>query len=308
MNREKKILIHIDVDSPLKLLNFYQITGVTFTQDQLEFFYKIAFERALDFFSKHNLKATFFVVGDELENSIPIRNIISDTFTAGHEIENHTYSHPYGLAELSRNEAIDEIIRCNQIVENITNQKPNGFRSPGYSINSALINELERLGFKYDSSGFWSIMNPILSMSHKILFKNGLTNSGFGEVTYRLKQQPYYPDKHNWLNEGEKRSIIELPLPRVNFTNLPYYHNFNLWAPQSLTSFSTKFIDKPLLIYLFHIIEFVDLNDDIPPALAMHPNLKLKFKEKLNLSDTIIRRLLNRYSALKTRDYINAMV
>jgi hypothetical protein len=87
---ERKLIISIDVDSPKKLLNFYKIQNVTFNQDDLELFYKIAFERALAFFDKLNIKATFFVVGDELENSEVIKNIILKAHQLGHEIENHT--------------------------------------------------------------------------------------------------------------------------------------------------------------------------------------------------------------------------
>ena len=98
---DHKLVISIDIDSPIKLMEFYKINNVDFDQNKLELFYRIAWERALAFFDKHNIKATFFVVGDELENSEVIKNIVSQAFIAGHEIENHTYSHPFGLASLS---------------------------------------------------------------------------------------------------------------------------------------------------------------------------------------------------------------
>jgi peptidoglycan-N-acetylglucosamine deacetylase len=270
----------------------------------LESFYETSWNRALEFFEKHHVKATFFVVGDELENSTVIKNIILKAHRQGHEIENHTYSHPYGLATLTEEAIVDEIDKCNKVIEKITARTPVGFRSPGYSINTNIINILERLGLAYDSSGFWSIMNPVLQCTHKLFFKKGIKNAGFGQVTSKLFQQPYRPDPNNWLASTHSRRFLELPLPRTPFFNLPFYHNFNLWAPALYTNLVSQNINRPFMVYLFHIIEFVDLGDNIPAALAVHPNLKKTVKEKIRFSDRILYNLSGRYEVMTTRSFV----
>jgi peptidoglycan-N-acetylglucosamine deacetylase len=301
----KSLLVHLDVDSPLKLLNFYQVKGVHYDLNQLEKFYETSWSRALDFFDRHNIKVTFFVVGDELPQSELIKRIILKAHNAGHEIENHTYSHPFGLTTLSTDSVVDEIKKCNAIIKSVTGRTPIGFRSPGYSVNTQIINLLEQLGFAYDSSGFWSIMNPILHNTHKFLFKGGLKNDGFGHVTRRLPRRPYIPASSDWLIPSRDRNILELPLPRTALFSLPFYHNFNLWAPSLFANLAARQIKSPYLLYLFHIIEFMDLTDDIPRALSVHPNLKTSVRDKIKASDRIISNLLKRYSHMRTSEYID---
>jgi peptidoglycan/xylan/chitin deacetylase (PgdA/CDA1 family) len=302
-----KVLFHVDVDSPIKLMDFYKINDVAFSQNNLEVFYKTAWERALEFFDQRNTKATFFVVGNELNNSEVIQNIILQAHNSGHEIENHTYSHPFGLASLSEEEIRNEIILCNLIIEKITKTRPIGFRSPGYSINTKVINTLENLNFKYDSSGFWSIMNPMLKISQNIFFKNGVNNGDFGGVSRKLFHSPYFPHSNNWLIHSEKaRNLLELPLPRTNLFGLPFYNNFNLWAPSFYSYYISKNIRKDNIVYLFHIIEFMDLTDNIPKELAVHPNIKIPVKAKMKKSGKLLANLLEHYEATSTRCFVSS--
>ena len=303
----KNLMIHVDIDSPIKLLNFYKVKNVVFDQNQLELFYEKAWERMLGFFDKQNIKATFFIVGDELVGSEIIKNIIIKAYQHGHEIENHTFSHPFGLAYLSEEKIKEEIVKCNQVIEDTIGVKPIGFRSPGYSMNTKIIKTLEELDFQYDTSGFWSIMNPLLKISQKVLFKNGISNGDFGGVSRKLKQNIYYPHSNNWIESSfEKKGILELPLPRTNSFGLPFYNNFNLWAPSFYSNYMSKSINKENLIYLFHIIEFIDMSDDgIPSELSIHPNIKKSVSTKMIQSEKLLSNLLERYSCLKTRDLVD---
>jgi peptidoglycan/xylan/chitin deacetylase (PgdA/CDA1 family) len=305
----KKLIVSIDVDSPIKLLNFYKINDVSFNLSNLESFYKTAWSRALEFFDKQNVKASFFVVGDELENSELIKKIVLQAHKAGHEIENHTYSHPYGLANLAEEKIKKEILLCNQIVEKITGITPLGFRSPGYSVNSKVINIAAGLGLKYDSSGFWSIMNPVLKIFNRMMFKNGLNNADFGCVDKKLKQYPYSPSLKNWLiPEVGSRKFIELPFSRTNVLSLPFYNNFNLWTPSIYSNYISKKIDKPYIMYLFHIIEFMDLSDGVPKELAVHPNIKTPVKNKLQNSERILSNLARQYMPIAARSYVDSLI
>jgi len=305
-NHINKLVVHIDIDSPIKLFNFYKIKGILYNQEELELFYKTAFERMFELFDKLNIKVTFFVVGDELQSSEIIQGIIKNAHLLGHEIENHTYSHPFGLAYLSEERIIEEIVMCNQIIEKTIGESPIGFRSPGYSMNLKVINVLEKLNFKYDTSGFWSIMNPLLKFSQNILFKNGVNNGDFGGVSRKLLQKPYVPHSDNWLiSSNIKRDFLEIPLPRTNLFGMPFYNNFNLWAPVFYSNLMCKTINKDHIIYLCHIIEFMDMTDLIPKELILHPNIKTSAIKKINKTEKFISNLSKRYEPIKTRDLIS---
>lgn len=296
-NEKHKLLIHIDVDSPLKLLDFYKIKNCKFSLSDLESFYEISFERIFDFLENSKLKASIFVVGEEIEKSEKIQNVIKKAHLLGHEIENHSYTHPFGLSELTDSQITNEIVKCSEIISRITGRKPVGFRAPGYSINTKIINILKENGFKYDSSGFWSIMNPILEYGHKFLFKNGLEDKGFGYVSWDLPQEPYQPSNVNWQTKAEtSEDFLEIPLPRTKFFGLPFYNNINLWAPAFYSYFISKTINRNKLIYLFHASEFVDMTDTIPKELECHPNMKLHVGIKIRKSEKIVKNLLKRYT------------
>jgi len=298
---ERKIYFHIDFDSPEVLLKFYKINNIVFGKEELEKFYVKSFSRILDFLNKLNIKASFFLVGNEIDTSPVIQNIVYKVHKAGHRIENHTYSHPFGLAEMTENEILNEIINCSDIIENATGRRPVGFRSPGYSIDNRIIRILKENGFRYDSSGFWSVMNPILEYGHKYLFKNGLENKGFGYVTRKLPHEPYYPSSDNWQkNSKTSENFLEIPLPRTKLFGLPFYNNINIWTPELYSQFIAGTIRRNSLVYLFHAIEFVDLSDNIPKELSSHPNIKIPVKEKIKRSEKILKTLLNRYAISRT--------
>ncbi|MCU1311852.1 MAG: polysaccharide deacetylase, partial [Candidatus Angelobacter sp.] len=62
----------------------------------------------LDILAKHNVKATFFLIGQYVQQR---REIVRRIVTEGHEIGNHTFSHP-NLALSSRGKLLQEILLC----------------------------------------------------------------------------------------------------------------------------------------------------------------------------------------------------
>lgn len=111
--------------------------------------------KILETLRSYDVKATFFVVGRNLE--LPEnREILRDAAAAGHTIGIHTYSHVYANIYTSVETYLEDFNRVFQQVYEITGTYPNVFRFPGGSINGysrplyqALIAELQRRGFVY---------------------------------------------------------------------------------------------------------------------------------------------------------------
>lgn len=301
---KKLVSFHIDIDSPKKLLKFYGIKDIKYSDDDLDYFYTVAMNRALKVLERNNIYATFFCVGDELESSVPAQEMIKMAFSAGHEIANHTYSHVYGLTRLDQKEIISEIEKCARVIENVTGIRPVGFRSPGYDINNTIIEILENLGYKYDASGFWSMLNLAAKACLRIKSKDKNIYSGFVLGLDTLPVSAYFPSQDNWLKRVSYRKIAELPLPRTRIFNMPFYNNFNLMLPPLYARFAVNLMNQDYFVYLFHLIEFVDCNDKIPPELHIHPNIRTRLDKKLNFIDGIIKDIVNRYSAIKTNEFI----
>lgn len=101
-------------------------------------------EQILDILSKYNAKATFFVIGKNAEN---YPELVLKEYGAGHEIGNHTYSHP-NMTQISINSAIEEMQKTQEIIKNITGEAPKVFRSPGGIFNDELVGAVNNISCK----------------------------------------------------------------------------------------------------------------------------------------------------------------
>lgn len=307
MTAKGLVSFHVDMDSPGKLLEFYGLGEVEYSARDLDRFYETAMKRALGLFRRNNICATFFCVGDELENSHSAQEMVKEAFLAGHEIANHTYSHVYGLTRLGESEITNEIQRCADVIERTVGAKPLGFRSPGYDINSEIMRILENLGFQYDSSGSWSILNPLIKAYHKLASKDKAVHSGFGQNASSLPRHPYFPALDKWLEETAYRKIVELPLPRTPICNLPFYGSFHLMMPEIYSNFAVNQMNRGYFIYLFHIVEFVDFADRIPEELCRHPNIATAYGKKVKLFESLINRIMKKYSCVRTDKFAQTL-
>lgn len=115
--------------------------------------------RILELFDKHDVKATFFVLGWIAERLPELIKLID---MCGHEIASHGYSH-ISINKLTRSEFEADLKKALQIKKNIINKKILGFRSPSFSINSKTLWAYEIMlenGIKYDSSVFPFSFHP----------------------------------------------------------------------------------------------------------------------------------------------------
>ncbi|NLY46255.1 MAG: polysaccharide deacetylase family protein [Tissierella sp.] len=80
----------------------------------------------LDLLKKHNIKATFFVLG-QLAEKYP--DIIKRQVNEGHEVGNHTYSH-FDITKISKDEFKEEFRRTQDIISSLTGVESNVFRPP----------------------------------------------------------------------------------------------------------------------------------------------------------------------------------
>ncbi len=284
-----KYTVHIDIDSPITLANFYNVQLYNYTQANLEKFYLTIFERMLGVFEKFNIRATFFCVASEIENSEIISNVLKDAIKKGHFIGHHTYSHPFGLNELSNDQINEEIKNANTIFKSCLGIKPIGFRSPGYAVDTNLINILEQNELKYDSSAGWPLFHIIFKLLRKLGSKK--MKVGYGETNAFFKSKNYIPNVNNWQRKGNRNNrFIEYPLPS-SFIFLPCYSNlhltFPLWFVKILLYFTKR---NELLIYLMHGIEFSSIEDEfIPNEILAHPHVKKAYYIKEIKLENILR-------------------
>ena len=99
-------------------------------------------ETLIEILDAHNIKTTFFVVGSWVDKYPESVKALSD---AGHEIMNHSDSHPH-MPKLSKEQMRAEIEACNNKIEAITGVRPTLFRPPYGEYCDTLIEVLDELG------------------------------------------------------------------------------------------------------------------------------------------------------------------
>ena len=92
--------------------------------------------RILEILAENNIPATFFMVGQNVLNYPEAARAV---IQAGHEVGNHTFSHPH-IGNLSEQAIFDEIGKCEDALEELCEYRPHLLRTP----QGALTPSLER--------------------------------------------------------------------------------------------------------------------------------------------------------------------
>lgn len=101
--------------------------------------------KILDLLQKYEIKALFFVIGDKAhENPELIRRIIDE----GHEIGNHTQTHPIFFAMYSRKKIAAEIDRAENTLKILTQRNMSLFRPPIGYMNPSIASVLRKRNLK----------------------------------------------------------------------------------------------------------------------------------------------------------------
>ena len=96
----------------------------------------------LDILDEYEVKSTFFLVSDWVEN---YPDDVKEIAARGHDVGNHSATHPH-MAELSAEEQGKEIDACNEAVKELTDSSPTLFRAPYGEYDNKLVSSLKERG------------------------------------------------------------------------------------------------------------------------------------------------------------------
>lgn len=99
---------------------------------------------------EHNSKITFFIGGSWAKR---FPNAVIDLAARGHELGNHTYSHPHPNT-LSKEKNKEQILRAQQLVEELTQRKTNLYAPPYGEYNDIVLSAAAELGYQ---TIMWSV-------------------------------------------------------------------------------------------------------------------------------------------------------
>ena len=80
----------------------------------------------LEVLREYGVRATFFEIGENIRYYPQIAKMV---LSEGHEIGNHTYSHPH-INKINKSDICQELYDCDEVMKDILNYTPNLFRPP----------------------------------------------------------------------------------------------------------------------------------------------------------------------------------
>ncbi|WP_440945529.1 polysaccharide deacetylase family protein [Methanosarcina sp. T3] len=154
-------------------------------------------KRTLDLLDEFKITATFFVVADVAEHYSGLIESISER---GHEIACHGADHTCVLDTKTKEPLIGveefeaTTLKAKKLLERISGQEVVGYRAPNGAVTGWMLDSLEKIGFKYDSS----------------VSVNSLYNKSDSSLR-DVSSFPYYPASGSLEPTRKKRNFVEFP-------------------------------------------------------------------------------------------------
>lgn len=254
--------------------------------------------RFAELFGRHGVKATFFVVGQDLNEDEDGRAILARLAREGHELASHSHTHPYDLVRLPPARIEEEITRAHEAIGEVAGVAPVGFRAPGYEINGPVVRALEGLGYLYDSSAFPSVpyyaAKALVMGAMKALGRTSGSILGSPRVLL-APIKPYRPSRENPYARGDAR-LLELPVTVTPALRIPVIGTAIVTVPETLRA---RLVASALTTAHFnfelHGIDLCDAAaDGVAPALvAKQPDLRVPLARKLAALDATLTQCRN---------------
>jgi len=231
---------------------------------------------------------TIYAIGRDLL-SPSHRRRVSEWAEEGHEIGNHTWSHPQTLSNMSLAETRREIEAAHDIIGEAAGRAPRGFIAPAWSTSPFVVQVLTELNYRYDTSLTPSWVQLIA------LLKLRLNSSARASVPVLRRdlpgllwgcRSPYRATAARpW--QPNKTGLPMLPLPTGRF-RLPVWHTMSFvlserrWESLLRKAMTTN----QAFYYLMHPVDLLDPDTDLvglPDAVRKIERIMIPLKEKMAL-------------------------
>ncbi len=254
----------------------------------------LAVPRILTFLKEHELKITFFIIGQDAaleKNHEAIRSIVG----AGHEIANHSFNHEPWLHLYSRDELVEEFDKTEAAIETACGQRPVGFRGPGFSLSPAVIDVLGARGYEYDCSTLPTYFAPV---ARAVYFLRSPTMAA-AEREKLSKLFGKFSDGFQTLRphfiEAAGRNLVEIPVTTFPLIKTPIHATYLQYLSAFSTTLAATYWRSALAAcsitgvqpsMLLHPLDFLS-GEDVP-ELRFFPGMNVPTAKKLELLDNVI--------------------
>jgi hypothetical protein len=254
--------------------------------------------RILNFLKERNLLITFFIVGQDaaLEKN---RAALKSLSEAGHEIGNHSFHHEPWLQLYSEQQIEAEIALAEESIENVTGNKPIGFRGPGFSVSQTTIDVLIRRGYLYDASTLPTYIGPLARLYYFMAARLNPEEKRQRDNLFGSLQDGFRPIRpYLWRHksEGLDRQLVEIPVTTMPILKIPIHVSYIIYISSFSPALALLYFKIALGLcrltgvhpsLLLHPLDFLG-RDDIK-ELSFFPAMNLLKEEKLKLVTEVLR-------------------
>ena len=268
----------------------------------------------LDLFDELDIKATFFVVGQDAardENKEEIKKIAD----RGHDIANHSFSHDPYFKWYSDREIEQEIRTTEDHLFGITGKKPVGFRGPGFTWSPSLLNILAQNDYLYDATIFPTFLGPL---ARAFYFRTtslsdadkGKLDGLYGDFSNGFRSlRPWY-----WkLAAGKK--LLEIPVSTMPFFRTPFHMTWLIYLNSFSQRLTRLYLDSVIhscrltntdLSFLLHPLDII--GKDQVPELAYFPGMEAASQTKSDFFRATITKIKNHFELSSLEEHARQVV
>lgn len=133
--------------------------------------------------AKRNMKATFFMVGDNVRKH---SNLAKEVCSQSHSVANHTFHHLNGW-NTSKGKYVNDFLECDRMIEEVLEIKTHLFRPPYGLMSSSQAKEI----LKTHSIVMWNMLSGDydLSLKPQVILKKSIEKTDPGSIVLFHDQQ-----------------------------------------------------------------------------------------------------------------------
>jgi peptidoglycan-N-acetylglucosamine deacetylase len=310
MRKNKSVAsISLDLDNQWSYMKIHGDEG----WDKYPSYFDIFIPHILQILDELELKITFFIVGKDTETD-ENRKYLKMITERGHEVGNHSFNHESWLQSYSYKEIEMEIVAAEEAIEKATDQKPMGFRGPGFSWSFDLLRVLESRGYLYDASTLPTYLGPLARLYY--FSKSGLSKDEkkarkelFGKFSEGFRKlKPYYFDL------GNEKKIMEIPVTTMPVFKLPFHLSYLIYLSNISMGLMKLYLNIAIILckitktpisFLLHPLDII--GGDQIKQLAFFPGMDIDSKRKVTVFREVIMKLKMNYNLVKMSEYYSSM-
>jgi peptidoglycan-N-acetylglucosamine deacetylase len=299
-----KAALSLDIDNQWAYMKTHGDAGWETFPSYLD----LVIPRALEMLSAHNLRVTFFIVGQDADidgNARSLRTIAR----CGHEIGNHSFHHEPWLHRRSESEIDEELERAEASIESVTGVRPRGFRGPGFVRSAKLLSVLKRRGYAYDASTLPTFIGPFARAYYFKTAKLDRKSKMERVDLFGSLSDAFEPNKRHFVNTYDG-PIQEIPVTTMPGLRIPIHISYVLYLATISEHLATLYFRTAIHLcritrtepsILLHPLDFIDEREC--PELRFFPAMGIPVAKKLQIVHDALSTLTAAYDVVPLLEF-----